>query len=200
MRKAKPIRYCAVTGEVHCKCEGEKEGIPAIKVNMRETMRKLFTDHAVFTKFVLQAIVDAHPGVTSLLTRLKQNQTDIGDQLKPIIGVKLATKLSDLLLEHITLAGEVITAASDDLADKTTLESAITKLMENSGRVAEFLTSLNPVKLPAKETHEMFDMHNQFVIDMTLARIAGNWEKEIVLYDAYYNEILSMSDAINDAL
>ncbi len=43
-------------------------------------------------------------------------------------------------------------------------------------------------------------MHNQFVIDMTKARLANKFEEEIKLYDAYYNELLEMSDDIFHAL
>ena len=189
--------YCPVTGETKCKCIDKKPLVSALQIDLKSALRKLFTDHGVYTKFVSNAIVDKEE-VGALVKRLFQNQIDIGNQLKPVIGKEKGAQLSKLLLQHIELASEVIKAAVKN--DKTLLNNNTKKLFVNSKYVAEFLSSLNPVKLPLDDTKKMFDMHNQFVIDMTVARISKQYEKEIQLYDAYYNELLEMSDSIFNAL
>jgi len=50
--------YCPITNERNCKCLYKQEGISALKVDLRSALRKLFTDHAVYTSFVLKSIVD----------------------------------------------------------------------------------------------------------------------------------------------
>lgn len=189
--------FCPTTGEVHCKCLTPKIRISSLKVDLKSALRKLFTDHGVYTAFVLKSIVDGISDVPVFLDRLLLNQEDIGDQLKPIVGDAKGNLLTDVLTEHINLAGDVITAATKN---DPTLNDKIKKLFENSDEVARVLTSLNPSKLPYPITQKMFHTHNQFVIDMTVARIKKNYEEEQRLYDAYYNELLEMSDAIYNAL
>ncbi|HSW75823.1 MAG TPA: hypothetical protein VLG50_02170 [Candidatus Saccharimonadales bacterium] len=191
------MSYCPITGEQQCKCLYKNDAIHALKVDLKSTMRKLFTDHAVYTSFVLKLIVDKINDNGVYLTRLIENQKDIGNQLKPIIGDKHGNMLTALLTEHIKCAGDVMKAA---VLKSNQLSNNIEKLFLNSEQVAKFLTSLNPVKLPLNETKMMFDTHNQFVIDMTTSRIKKDYKREQQLYDAYYNEILAMSDMIYNAL
>lgn len=189
--------YCPVTHEHNCKCLHKPEGIPSLKVDLRSALRKLFTDHAVYTVFVMKSIVDSGKDTTVFLNRLLLNQKDIGDQLKPLIGNEKGNMITELLTSHIKLAGEVIKAAKNRDAD---LQNKIDVLFNNSNMVAEALTSLNPEALPLNVTEEMFHIHNQFVIDMTIARISGDFLKEQQLYDAYYNELLVLADEIFFAL
>lgn len=190
------MAYCSITNEVNCKCLPEGQGVSALQVDMKSALRKLFTDHGVYTALVMKSIVDHSEDTKVLLNRLLLNQKDIGDQLKPLIGDK-GDILTEVLTQHIKLAGDVITAAVKK--DKQ-LQNKIKKLFNNSDVVAKTLTSINPNKLPFETTQEMFHQHNQFVFDMTVARINKDFLKEQKLYDAYYNELLMMSDTIYNAL
>lgn len=192
-------KYCRITGEKHCKCENKREGIHIMKVNMKEAFRKLFTDHACYTVFVLKGIIDKNDSVTVFLNRLLDNQKDIGDQLKPIIGEENGNRVTDLLKEHIRLAGEVIKSISAKERSKL-LNEKIAVLLDNGDEFSRFLSSLSPDKLPEREMIDMFERHNSFVKDMAIARRNKDYLEEQKLYDAYYNEILEMSDAIVNAL
>ena len=198
------VGYCTITNEMHCKCLNKQElGNPVGDIDMRAVLRKLFTDHAVFTSLVLKSIVDKAEDTGVLLERLLGNQKDIGDQVAPVIGVEKGAQLAQLLTEHIQLAGAVITAAASPADAMNTKDGLMTKLralLDQGNRVATFLTSLNPEKLPLNVTSEMFASHNRSVFEMTKARIEGDFNREISLYDAYYNEILALSDALVNAL
>lgn len=140
-------KYCPITREVSCKCGKYQTKIPSWQVNLKLTLRKLFTDHAVYTKFVINGIIGIYPNVPAMTQRLLSNQIDIGDQLKPIIGDSRRKELTDLLTKHIILAADVITITSSNKAQQE-LQIAVNNLFENSDQVAAFLTSLNPEKLP----------------------------------------------------
>lgn len=189
--------YCAITNELNCKCMIEREKVAELKVDLKSALRKLFTDHAVYTALVMKSTVDGGKDTNVLLNRLLSNQKDIGDQLTPIIGVVNGDKITYVLTEHIKRAGDVITAA---VKKDPTLDNKIQLLFENSDIVAETLSSLNPELLPFEDVAAMFQEHNQFVIDMTLSRINKEFYKEVKLYDAYYNEILLLSDTLYNAL
>lgn len=185
---------CPITGEKHCKCIDHKE--PIDHIDLKSTLRKLFTDHGVYTAFVLKSIIDdVSPDV--FLKRLLVNQKDIGDELKPLIGNTKGNLITKLLTEHIKLAGECIKAAAKH--DKQ-IQKKLNMLFKNSDQVAAALSSINPQKLPYDITQEMFEIHNNFVVDMAMARVAKDYKKEQILYDAYYNELLDMSDHIYLAL
>jgi hypothetical protein len=190
-------KNCPITGEVHCKCDNKMKGNGKIDApTVKETLRKLFTDHANFTHlFVLSAIFNL-PNLEPIKNRLLQNQVDIGDFTKPVIGVEKGTTLTKLLKAHIIAAAGVVGAAKLNKG----VNEAVKILFQNSAEVAQFLSSLNPTKLPYKMVHTQFDMHNQYVIDLTKLYLGQKYQQAVVLYDAYYNHMLAFSDLLASAL
>jgi hypothetical protein len=195
------VEYCPVGHEAHCKCAVPRRKITALQVDMSAALRKLFTDHAHYTSEVMVAIVFRQPEARTeaVLTRLLRNQVDIGDQLEPIIGPERSAHLTRLLTRHIELAGQVIKEASG-ISQNVPLQKLIEDLMREGDEVAALLTELNPVMLPLEATIPMFAKHNEFVINMTKALLANQYEEQVKLYDAYYNEILVLADSIRAAL
>lgn len=189
--------HCPISGEVNCKCLYPREKISPLQVDLKSSMRKLFTDHGVYTAFVLKSIIDNGKDTQIFLTRLLGNQKDIGDQVALIVGVKNGNQVTQLLTDHIKLAGDTITAIAKR---DPTLADKINKQFAQGNQVAQGLSSLNPETLPFETIQQMFQIHNQFVVDMAINRFQGKYEEEQQLYDGYYNEILAMSDTIAHAL
>lgn len=187
---------CAITGETHCKCLEPKGYGLLSQIDVKASFRKLFTDHAVYTAFVLKSLVDGVPA-SAFVDRLILNQHDIGNQLSLMLGNEIGNRATILLVEHINLAAEVITSK---VHGDSNLDLNIQRLFANSDLVADFLSSLNPEKLPQEVVRSMFHTHNQYVINMTVQRFYKEYKNEQVLYDSYYNQILDMSDAIVNAL
>lgn len=179
---------CAVTGETHCKCLYLREKVTADKVDCKALLRKLFTDHGVYTAFVLKSIVDHGKDTDAFLNRLLTNQKEIGEFVN-------SDALAAILTEHIKLAGAVITAFANNEPD---LATKVNNFFLNADDIANVLISIT--KLPFDVAQQMFYIHNQFIVDMTRARLSGHYDEEQRLYDAYYNEILAMSDAIFNAI
>jgi hypothetical protein len=193
-----PKIYCGITNERNCKClTHDIPKVSDLQVDLKASLRKLFSDHSNYTVFVLKSIVDGTKDTTVFLNRLLQNQKDIGDQIAPIVGNEVGNEVTNVLTQHIKNAGDVITAAVKK--DKT-LKTKINKLYKNGDDVAATLTLLNEHILPYEFTQKHFHDHNKHVIDMTTARINGNFLEEQQIYDQYYNELLFLSDAIYDAL
>ena len=191
--------HCSITGETRCKCIKTNAKISSIQVDLKSSLRKLFTDHAVYTKFILNAIINKTPDLNILLEHLMINQEDIGNQLKPIIGDYNGNMLIMLLKKHIELAGSNKMAVNLPF-NLFLIENNIKMLFSNGEQVARFLTFLNPIKLHYDVIKDMFNRHNQFIIHMIKARISGSYQNEYKLYDACYNELLEMSDTIVNAL
>lgn len=168
------------------------------KYTQKEMLRKLFTDHALYTKFYIESALQSLPDLDVITTRLLQNQTDIGNFVKPIIGEQNGNILAELLKEHILAAADAVNAVKG--GNKTTIDDVVKKVFNNSTQVSKFLSYLNPEKLPYDTVLKMFNMHNQYVIDMTTAHSQKKYDKEIKLFDEYYDQILDFSDTLNSAL
>jgi len=190
-------KKCPITGESHCKCF-HKTILTAEKPTLKDTVRKLFTDHAAYTKFFIESFLNSSEDVKAIENRLLQNQQDIGNAVKPIIGITNGNQLTALLTQHIILAAEVLNQLKQNNQSK--LKTAINNLFNNSEHVAEFLNSLNPQKLPLPAIADEFHQHNQFVIDLALLHSEKKWEEEVSCYDAYYNHMLHFADLIYQAL
>lgn len=184
--------HCPVTGETDCKCSHQKQGLHPLKVDLKAALRKVFTDHAVYTRFVIVSMLGSLEDLNVMIWRLLRNQTDIAHLILPIIGEDNAKTLANLLTEHIKLAAEV---------GKSSLSrDSINSFMENGVLVGRFLSSLNPEKLPIRQTVDMFLMHNNFVIKMMRLRVEKRFEEDQEIFDEYYNHMLEVSDAIYEAL
>ena len=82
--------------------------------------------------------------------------------------------------------------------NKKDAKAKIDQLYANGDKIGNFLYNLNPVALA--DAVDMFYNHNTMVLEMTKARYAKQFTKEIKIYDEYYNQILMMSDAIYNAI
>ena len=196
---------CPVSGEAHCKCLILSPMIANIESklpkDLKSILRKLFSDHVIWTRAVIESsIPEKHPSLSSFTKRLVENQKDIGDTLKPIIGASNGTRLTALLTEHISLAGKAAATLGTSGPKSSRLKSIIAKIFENSDRVGDLLSSLNRAKLPLKMVQHMFREHNQFVLNLATLRYKKNWPKFVSVFDGYYCHMLAFSDALFLAL
>lgn len=188
---------CPITGEDVCRCGDAKKGSQTL-VSPKETLRKLFTDHAVYTKFFVESSLNDIPDVKVITTRLLKNQDEIGKYIGKFVGKEKGNKLAELLKEHIMLAAGCVGKLKE--GDSKGLNTAIGKLMANALQVARFLHSLNPEKLPLEVVTREFKQHNKHVLDIAVLHSKGKHREEIDTYDMYYTHMLALSDTIYGAL
>lgn len=173
----------------HIRCKPKKSAC-----DLRVEFRKLWSEHAIYTKFFIISVLADIPDADLLAARLLRNQVDIGNFLKPFIGEVKGDEITKLLQEHILAAAAAVAAVKS--GDQQAINEAVERLFQNSREVSLAISSLNPRKLPLDEVLHHFNEHVQFVIDMTVARSKGEFEKDIQLFDAYYAQILEFSDFI----
>src|SRR5436189_3450139 len=75
---------------------------------LRMGMHKLWEDHITWTRNVILNIMDDLPGTDQAVTRLLQNQDDIGNAVKSFYGEAGGKELTRLLREHITTAADLL--------------------------------------------------------------------------------------------
>lgn len=164
---------------------------------LRQDMRKLWTDHVVWTRDYIIAAVADQPDAPAAANRLLKNQEDIGSAVATYYGKPAGDKLTVLLKDHITIAVDLIKAAK--AGDKASQQQADTKWKRNGEEIADFLSKANP-NWPRATLVDMMNKHLSTTTDEVVARLTKNWDADIRAYDAVYAHILAMSDALSDGI
>lgn len=160
-------------------------------------MRKLWEDHVVWTRNVILCITDELPGKDQAIKRLLQNQTDIGNAIKPFYGEDAGNKLTALLIPHITIAAEVVKVAK--AGDVVALDAANKKWYSNADDITVFLNSANPAWGLA-DLKMMMNDHLKLTTDEAVQRIKKDYDADVIAYDKVHAEILLMSDMLSEGI
>src|SRR5438105_3356133 len=70
-------------------------------LDFRNGMRKLWEDHVTWTRLYIVSVAADLPDKDATAGRLLQNQTDIGNAVKPFYGGAAGNNLTALLKAHI---------------------------------------------------------------------------------------------------
>jgi len=160
---------------------------------LKNDMRKLWTDHVVWTRDYIIAAVDNKPDAPAALNRLMKNQDDIGSAVGKYYGAENGRKLTSLLKDHIAEAGDVVKAAKT--SDKPALKQASDKWDQNAVAIADFLSAANP-NWPRATLVDMMRKHLSTTTNEVQMRLNKDWDGDVRAFDAVYDHILMMADAL----
>ena len=166
-------------------------------VSLKQDMRKLWTDHVIWTRDYIIAAVADQPDAQAAATRLMKNQDDIGNAVGRIYGTRGGQQLTTLLKEHITIAVDLIKAAK--AGDKAGQQAADAKWQQNGVAIADFLSKANP-HWPRATLVDMMKGHLTTTTNEVVARLNKNWDEDVRAFDEVYRHILMMSDALSDGI
>lgn len=82
-------------------------------------MRKLWSDHVIWTREYIVAAIDGSPDANAAATRLLKNQDNIGGAVAGFYGKDAGDKLTSLLKQHIMIAVDLIAAAKPTISPST---------------------------------------------------------------------------------
>ncbi len=90
----------------------QKPCISQSEVKFENEFRRLWIDHVLWTSnYITSATTAGAEDQKQVLARLLKNQEDIGNSIKPYYGEAAGNRLTELLKEHITIAGDMVEAA-----------------------------------------------------------------------------------------
>jgi hypothetical protein len=164
---------------------------------LRQDMRKLWTEHVVWTRDYIIAAVGDQPDAQAAAARLMKNQDDIGNAVAKFYGAAAGQQLTTLLKQHISIAVDLIKAAK--AGDKANQQAADAKWQQNGVEIADFLSKANP-NWPKATLVDMMKKHLSTTTDEVVARLNKNWDADVRAFDAVYDHILYMSDALSDGI
>lgn len=167
------------------------------KIKIKLQMRKLWTDHAIFTRQFIVDLLDNLPSIDYTIDRLNKNQEQTGNCFRPFFGDVAADNIVFLLKEHITVAAELFKAIlSGNIADATTLEDQWT---ENAENISKFLGTINQY-YSIDELSDIFKTHLILTKYQFIARMDKDYNADILYFDMGLNHLLRISDCLTDGI
>jgi len=164
---------------------------------LKQDMRKLWTDHVVWTRDYIVAAVGDQPDAQAAANRLMKNQDDLGNAIARYYGAPAGQQLTTLLKQHISIAVDLIKAAK--ASDKSGQSQADAKWQQNAVEIADFLSKANP-NWPRAALVDLMKKHLSTTTDEVVARLSKNWDADVRAFDAVSDHILHMSDALTDGI
>ncbi|MDE3094903.1 MAG: hypothetical protein KGK07_02755 [Chloroflexota bacterium] len=164
-------------------------------IAFRNDVRKLWEDHVTWTRLAIIAIADGRPEQGATVDRLLQNQTDIGNAIKPYYGDAAGNQLTALLRDHIVTAAEIITDAK--AGNTAGVNDAKARWYANGDAIATLLNGANPQQWPLDHMKQMMREHLDLTLAEAVAHLSADWPADVVAYDRVHTAILSMADMLS---
>jgi hypothetical protein len=168
------------------------------RTELRDAMRKLWSDHVLWTRQYVVSVVAGLPDKDAVTQRLLQNQTDIGAAMARFYGTESGGKLTGLLKAHIVTAGELVAAAKSGNAAKT--DSVDAKWRANADEIADFLHHANEKNWSVATVRTALYTH----LTQTRAEVEHRLKKDYIAdiqdFEAISQHILTMADMLTDGI
>lgn len=164
---------------------------------VRLALRKLWSDHVIWTREYIVAAVAGAPDAEAAAGRLLKNQEDIGAAIVPYYGEAAGEKLTDLLKQHILIAVDLVGAAK--AGDDAAFANHDARWTANIRDIASFLAGANP-NWPEKDVFDLLALHLKLTKDEAVARLTRDWAADVRAFDDIFTEIMVVADTLYDGI
>jgi hypothetical protein len=195
------VALALMAGSVAVTPPAVEAGAGLTRQAFHDDMRKLWEDHITWTRLFIVSkgtLPGDLPDIGPTVDRLLQNQTDIGNAIKPFYGEQTGDDLTALLRIHILTAADILTAAK--AGDDEALDTAIAEWYANAHDIAVFLHRLNPRNWSQRELDSMMSEHLDLTLVEAVARLEGRYADDVRAYEAIHLQILEMADMLSDGI
>jgi len=193
---------CPITGGKVCHCPGKTPTTimgAALLIDMKSALRKVFTDHAVYTSTLIsESLPILQPPAEAVTERLLKNPQDIADLIEPIVGSSKANAVKEQFSQHLLLAAGAVTEVRE--GNEETVANAVNNFYEQGDKLARALYELNTNKLNSNTVKKLIREHNEHVVQLATLRKSQEDHEYYAHYDIYYAHMLGISDALHGAL
>lgn len=165
--------------------------------NLKFDQRRLWIDHVWWTRNFIISDFSVSRDRDDVLRRLIKNQEHIGNSIKPYYGDDAGNKLTELLKEHIIIAGKVIDAAKR--GNKADLEKSNKLWYDNADKIADFLSQLN-TDYDNSILKEMLHKHLGLIKEAATARLGTNWKADIEAFDKGEDHMIKFADILSEGI
>lgn len=167
------------------------------KCVLRTALRKLWADHAIWTRQYIVAFAGGGADAGEAAGRLLKNQEHLGAAIVPYYGQAAGDALTGLLKQHILIAVDLLTAAK--AGDDAEFQKQDQKWSQNADEIATLLSGANPY-WPKNDVVDLLNVHLKLTKDEAVARLGGNWAADVSAWDDIFTEIMTVSDTLADGI
>lgn len=165
--------------------------------SLRANLRRLWADHAIWTRQYIVAFAAGTADAGTAATRLLKNQEHLGNAIVPFYGQAAGTALTDLLKQHILIAVDLLAAAK--AGDDARFQQEDQKWSRNAEEIAALLSGANP-NWPKADVLDLLTTHLNLTKGEAVARLTGKWDDDVTAFDDIFTEILTVSDTLADGI
>ena len=178
-------------------CHPVHGGISRRELELSNHLRMLWEQHIAWTRMFIISAIDNLRDLELVTNRLLRNPKDFEMALRPFYGEKIASRFSDLLTEHLTIAAELVIAAKAGNAKAAA--DAERRWYANAEEIAFFLGSINPF-WSEEEWKTMLFEHLALTKTEAVSRLTGDYETNIAVYDKIEAQALGMADVMTEGI
>jgi hypothetical protein len=182
----------------HAQATHGKAKITQEELALRTEMRRLWEDHITWTRLAIISLTTGAPDTGATVGRLLQNQTDIGNAVKLFYGEAAGDELTRQLRLHILIAADLIAAAQ--AGDQERIAAEQQRWQANADDIAAVLNSVNPRHWQLEDMKAEMTMHLDLTTQEVVARLQGNWDADVAVYDEIHRHILHMADLLSTGI
>jgi hypothetical protein len=164
------------------------------QIDISNEIRMLWEQHGFWTRSAVMSIALDLPDEDFVVKRLLQNPKDFEQALKPFYGNELASKFSDLLTSHLTIAAQLVEAAKS--GDNMLASDIEKQWYANADEIAAFLGSINPYWSQV-DWKMMLHKHLELVKAEAVDMLTKDFEASIKVYDEIERQALEMADVMS---
>lgn len=175
----------------------KKKRISQAACQLKGDLRKPWTDHVMWTRLYIVSALEGLDDQENVLGRLLENQEDLGDFFKTYYGEAAGNKLTELLKDHIFIAGKVVDAAKS--GNKANLEKFNKEWYKNADDIADFLSKANP-NWPKAELKKLLEIHLELITEDVAARLVKDWEASVDALDKGIDHIIMLADTLSNEI
>jgi hypothetical protein len=164
---------------------------------LAKDMHRLWTDHAVWTRDVVIAVLDSRHDAEEAAARLLRNQQDIGRAFGKHYSRRAANRLRALLKQHVMTLVDLLEAARN--VDRPRFTKVNSDWSDNAKEIASLLTATNPVWEP-DTLSGLLQMHLSLVTAQITARLEENFDADVEAFDQDLTALLTLADTLTDGI
>lgn len=203
------LTACGSSGNAHAQSAGTVAATPAAietaatpasgtltasEDALYAAMHGLWDQHMEWTYATVAAFAAGTNGLTPTLNRLLQNQTDIGNAIKPFYGDAAGNELSTLLHAHIMGYVPLLQAAK--AGDQAKAKTAFAAVLANGVLIGKFLEKANS-NWPAPGMEQMMNTHNNQTLQYAADQLGGKYADSIAEYGQAEAHMAQMADMLS---
>ena len=163
------------------------------QLNLMNELRKLWEQHVVWTRMFLISSLEELPDLEATTNRLLRNPFDFAKVLEIFYGKQKAETFRGLLEEHLTIAASIVSNAKQ--GNTKAVEQYSKLWYRNADQIAALLAGINPRWAEDDWRNLMYD-HLRMLTDELMARLSGEYNKDIILFDMIEEQALAMADVM----